>query len=168
MEKFRDLKMGASSFNYFYSEFVCLASNLEYTSKLTPRLQDRLDSGVELPTSISALAKRCLCIYEQMQAMIGSETELSLYVQHKLQLPQDQLPGLTKCQPPIPVATTRSRVYDIDKIQSENPVCYIPLVQCSLRCRRACISALEKSTNIFHSFEKWENVNKKQRPNSLC
>ena len=77
MEKFRDLKMGARSFNNFYSEFIRLASELEYTSemlirefkhKLTPRLQDRLNSGVELPSSISALAKRCLSIYEQMQA----------------------------------------------------------------------------------------------------
>ena len=77
MEKFRELKMGTSSFTDFYSEFIRLASDLEYTSemlirefkhKLTPRLQDRLNSGVELPTSISALAKRCLSIYEQMQA----------------------------------------------------------------------------------------------------
>ena len=49
MEKFRELKIGASSFSDFYSEFIRLASNLEYTSemlirefkhKLTPRLQD--------------------------------------------------------------------------------------------------------------------------------
>ena len=69
--------MEASSFSDFYSKFIQLASDLEYTSemliqefkhKLTPRLQDRLNSGVELPTSISALAKRCLSIYEQMQA----------------------------------------------------------------------------------------------------
>ena len=77
MEKFQELKMEASSFSDFYSNFIRLASDLEYTSemlirkfkhKLTPRLQDRLNSGVELPTSISALAKRCLSIYEQMQA----------------------------------------------------------------------------------------------------
>ena len=77
MEKFRELKMEASSFSDFYSEFIRLASNLEYTSemlirefkhKLTPRLQDRLNSRVELPTSISALAKRCLSIYKQIQA----------------------------------------------------------------------------------------------------
>ncbi len=77
MENFRDLKMGTSSFNDFYSEFIRLASDLEYTSemlirefkhKLTPRLQDRLNSGVKLPNSISALAKQYLSIYEQMQA----------------------------------------------------------------------------------------------------
>ena len=77
MEKFRELKMEASSFSDFYSEFIRLASDLEYTSemlirefkhKLTPRLQDRLNSGVELPTLISALAKRCLSIYKPMQA----------------------------------------------------------------------------------------------------
>ena len=77
MEKFRELKMEASSFSDFYSEFIRLASDLEYTSKmlirefkhkLTPRLQDCLNSGVKLPISISALAKRCLSIYEQMQA----------------------------------------------------------------------------------------------------
>ena len=49
IEKFRELKMGVSSFSDFYSEFIRLASDLEYTSemliqefkhKLTPRLQD--------------------------------------------------------------------------------------------------------------------------------
>ena len=34
MEKFRDLKMGARSFNDFYSEFIRLALELEYTSKM--------------------------------------------------------------------------------------------------------------------------------------
>ena len=78
MKKLQELKMEASSFSDFYSKFIQLASNLEYTlemliwefkHKLTPRLQDRLNSRVELPTSISALAKRCLSIYEQMQAI---------------------------------------------------------------------------------------------------
>ena len=76
MEKFRELKMGASSFSDFYSEFIRLASDLKYTKilirefkhKLTLRLQDRLNSGIELPKTISALAKRCLSIYKQMQA----------------------------------------------------------------------------------------------------
>ncbi len=77
MEKFRDLKMGTTLFNDFYSEFIRLASDLEYTfemlirefkHKLRPRLQDRLNSEVKLPTSISALVKQCLSIYEQMQA----------------------------------------------------------------------------------------------------
>ena len=49
IKKFRELKMGASLFSDFYSEFIRLASDLEYTSemliqefkhKLTPRLQD--------------------------------------------------------------------------------------------------------------------------------
>ena len=49
MEKFRELKMGASLFDDFYSEFIRLASDLEYTlemlirqfkHKLTSRLQD--------------------------------------------------------------------------------------------------------------------------------
>ncbi len=69
--------MGVSSFSDFYSEFIRLASDLEYTlemlirefkHKLKPRLQDGLNSGIELPKMISALAKRCLSIYEQMQA----------------------------------------------------------------------------------------------------
>ena len=77
MEKFRELKMGASLFSDFYSEFIQLASDLEYTSemliwefkhKLTPQLQDRLNSGIELLSIISALAKHCLSIYKQMQA----------------------------------------------------------------------------------------------------
>ena len=76
MEKFRELKMGASLFSNIYSEFIRLVSDLEYTlemlirefkHKLTPCLQDRLNSGIELPKTISALAKRCLSIYEQIQ-----------------------------------------------------------------------------------------------------
>ncbi len=67
--------MGTSSFTDFYSEFIQLASDLEFTSemlirefkhKLTPRLQDCLNFGVVLRTSISALAKHCLSIYKQM------------------------------------------------------------------------------------------------------
>ncbi len=67
--------MGTSSFNDFYSEFIRRASDLEYMSemlirefkyKLTPHFQDRLNSRVKLPTSISALAKQSLSIYEQM------------------------------------------------------------------------------------------------------
>ena len=34
MEKFRGLKIGASSFSDFYSEFIQLASDLEYTSEM--------------------------------------------------------------------------------------------------------------------------------------
>ena len=40
----------------------------ELKHNLTPRLQDCLNFGVELLTSISALAKHYLAIYEQMQA----------------------------------------------------------------------------------------------------
>ena len=76
IEKFQDLKMGASSFNDFYSEFIYLALDLKYIMemliwkfkyKLITHLQDWLNSGIALPTFISALAKRCLSIYEQMQ-----------------------------------------------------------------------------------------------------
>ena len=98
MEKFRELKMGASSFSDFYSEFIRLASDLEYTSemlirefkhKLTPRLQDRLNSGIELPKTISALAKRCLSIYEQMQATdrIRAKAKSSTTVQTTAKVP---------------------------------------------------------------------------------
>ncbi len=77
MDKFWELKMGASSFSDFYFEFIRLALDLEYTSemliwefkhKLTSRLQDQLNSGIELSKTISTLVKRCLSIYEQMQA----------------------------------------------------------------------------------------------------
>ena len=77
MEKFWKLKMEASLFSDFYSEFIRLVFDLEYTSemfickfkhKLMLHLQDCLNSGVKLPTSISALAKHCLSIYKQMQA----------------------------------------------------------------------------------------------------
>ena len=69
--------MGASLFSNFYSDFIGLASDFEYTSKmliqkfkykLTPRLQNWLNSGIELPKTIFILPKRCLSIYEQMQA----------------------------------------------------------------------------------------------------
>ncbi len=69
--------MGASLFSDFYSEFIRLASDLEYTSemliwefkyKLTPCLQDWLNSEIELLKTISALAKYYLSIYKQMQA----------------------------------------------------------------------------------------------------
>ena len=77
MEKFWELKMGASLFSNFYSEFIWLTSDFEYTlemliwefkHKLMPRLQDQLNSEIELWKTISTLAKRCLSIYEQMQA----------------------------------------------------------------------------------------------------
>ena len=76
MEKFRELKMGASLFSDFYFKFIWLASDLEYTLKilirefkykLTSRLQDQFNSGIELSKTISILAKHCLSIYEQMQ-----------------------------------------------------------------------------------------------------
>ena len=98
MEKFRELKMGASLFSDFYSEFIQLASDLEYTSemlirefkhKLTPRLQDQLNSGIELLKTISALAKRCLSIYEQMQATdrIRKKAKSSTTVQTTAKIP---------------------------------------------------------------------------------
>lgn len=75
--KFQELKMGTSSLSNFYSEFIWLASDLKYISemliwgfkhKLMPRLQNWLNSGIKLPTSILALAKLWLFINEQMQA----------------------------------------------------------------------------------------------------
>ena len=73
MEKFRELKMRASLFSEFYFKFIWLVSDFEYISemfiqqfkhKLTPRLQDWLNSSIELSNTISVLAKRCLSIYE--------------------------------------------------------------------------------------------------------
>lgn len=37
MEKFQELKMGTNSFIDFYSEFIRLVSDLEYTSKIILR-----------------------------------------------------------------------------------------------------------------------------------
>lgn len=77
MEIFWELKMGINLFKDFYLEFICLVLDLEYTfeiliwkfkHKLTPCFQYWLNSGIELPTSILALVKRCLSIYKQMQA----------------------------------------------------------------------------------------------------
>ena len=67
--------METNLFNNFYLEFIQLVSNHEYTSKmliqefkykLTPRLQDCLDSKAELYNSILALVKHCLSIYKQI------------------------------------------------------------------------------------------------------
>ena len=119
MEKFRELKMGASSFSDFYSEFIRLASDLEYTSemliwefkhKLTPRLQNRLNSGVEFPTSISALAKRCLSIYKQMQATDRIRDKTKPLSQLKLQLLPTPVPDLILCLLPTLVPTPLSLV----------------------------------------------------------
>lgn len=60
------MKIDAYLFNNFYSEFIYLALDLEYTSKiliwkfkykLTPCFQDQLNFGVELFFLILALAK---------------------------------------------------------------------------------------------------------------
>ena len=37
MEKFRELKMGSGSFNAFYSEFIKLAAELEFTKEMLLR-----------------------------------------------------------------------------------------------------------------------------------
>lgn len=63
--------MRARSFHEFYSKFIQLALDLEHTlemliqnfqHKLTLRLQDELNSVIEVPTIISVLAKKCLRI----------------------------------------------------------------------------------------------------------
>ena len=55
----------------------------EFKHKLTLQLQDRLNSGIELPSTISVLAKHCLSIYERMQAIdrIRKKTKSSTIVQ---------------------------------------------------------------------------------------
>lgn len=67
--------MGTSSFNDVYFEFVYLAFDQKYMSKmliwefkykLMPHLLDWLNSKIELLTSISALAKHGLFIYKQI------------------------------------------------------------------------------------------------------
>lgn len=76
IENFWELKMGASFFSDFYTEFIRLTSDLEYISeiliwqfiqKLISQLQDSLDSGIKLPNTVSILAKWYLNIYEQIQ-----------------------------------------------------------------------------------------------------
>lgn len=78
IEIFRELKTRTKSFTDFYSKFIQLVSDLEYISemfiqelkhKFIPRLQDWLNSGIELLISISTLTKCCLFIYKQMQVI---------------------------------------------------------------------------------------------------
>ena len=54
-----------------------------------PRLQDRLNSGIELPKTIFVLAKRCLSIYDQMQATdrIKEKAKSSTIVQTTAKVP---------------------------------------------------------------------------------
>lgn len=70
--------MRTSFFSEFYSEFIKLASNLEYTlkmliwefkHKLMLYLQHQLNFGFKLLSTIFALIKRCLNIYKQMQVI---------------------------------------------------------------------------------------------------
>ena len=77
MEKFQKLKIGVSLFSNFYTAFIQLASDFEYTlkifiwkfkHKLTPQLQNWLNFDIELLSTISSLAKCCLSIYKQIQA----------------------------------------------------------------------------------------------------
>ena len=77
MEKFRELKIGLDSFNAFCSEFIKLVAKLEFTKemlpqefmhKLSPRMQDRMNSGLEYSDNIKDLAAYCRKIYNQMLA----------------------------------------------------------------------------------------------------
>ena len=77
MEKFRELKMGSRFFNAFYSEFIKLAAELEFTKemllqefmhKLSPCMQDRINSGLKYPDNIKNLAAHCRKIYDQILA----------------------------------------------------------------------------------------------------
>lgn len=70
--------MSSSLLNDFYTKFIYLASDLEYTlemfiqkfkHKLISYLQDWPNSEVKLFDLILALAKHCLFIYKHMQAI---------------------------------------------------------------------------------------------------
>ena len=113
MEKFRGLKIGASWFSDFYSKFIWLASDHEYITemfiwefqhKLTPWLQDWLNSGIELPSTISTIAKHCLSIYKQMQATnrIREKAKSSTILQ-------------TGANVPLKIVTNSSRVLTVSK-----------------------------------------------------
>ena len=77
IEKSRELKMGSSSFNAFYLEFIKLAAKLEFIKeillwefmhKLSPCMQDQMNSRLEYPDNIKDLAPRCQKIYDQILA----------------------------------------------------------------------------------------------------
>ena len=68
MKKFRELKMGSRSFNAFYLEFIKLAAKLEFTKeilsqefmhKLSPCIQDRMNSGLKYLDNIKDLVAQC-------------------------------------------------------------------------------------------------------------
>ena len=69
--------MGSGFFNAFYSEFIKLAAKLEFTKemllqkfmyKLSPHMQDRMNSRLKYPDNIKDLAAHCRKIYDQMLA----------------------------------------------------------------------------------------------------
>lgn len=73
IENFQEVKMGASLLGDFHSEFICLIFNFMYTLKMfiqefehksMPHLQDLLNSGIELSSTISFSANSCLNIYK--------------------------------------------------------------------------------------------------------
>lgn len=92
IEKFRELKMGTDLFSDFYSNFIWRVLDLEYTSKMRvckfkhqwiPGLKDWLNSGIQLPTFISAFIKCCLSIYEQMQFINEISDRTQHHVTHR-------------------------------------------------------------------------------------
>ena len=61
----------------------------EFKHKLTSYLQNRLNSRIELPKTISVLAKHCLSIYKQMQVTnrIREKSKFSMIVQTTTNVP---------------------------------------------------------------------------------
>lgn len=89
--------MGTSSFSNLYFEFIQLAFDLEYTSKMLIRkfkYKLTLNSEVKFPILISALFKWCLSIYKQIQAT-------------------DKIQDKTK---PLRLSSTLASIYSIVKI----------------------------------------------------
>lgn len=77
IEKFRKLKICLGSFNTFHSEFIKLVAKLKFTKKivlqkymhkLSPLIQDRINSGLKYPDNIKDLVMHCQKIYDQILA----------------------------------------------------------------------------------------------------
>lgn len=102
--------MGSSSFNNFYRDFIRLAPYMDHTSemfilgflqKISPSLRVRLNDRSKLPDNIQDLRKRCLDIYEQMQATDGIRDQ-----------PKPSASSKTRSKRPATTSTTSTRAPD--------------------------------------------------------
>lgn len=87
MEKFRELKIDIGSFNTFYYKFINLAVKLEFVKemllqkfmhKLSPCIQNRMNSELEYPDNIKDRVMCCPKIYNQIIVIYQVQSNIKL------------------------------------------------------------------------------------------